>query len=92
MIKDLFGIIVIQARDADENCKCRKKIVASLIEECTDTVEEVKPAKIALAENENSYKCSSCTLYTVLFWIIFTINVGIVPYYEFLCSLIVPHY
>ena len=51
MIKDLFGIIVIQARDADENCKCRKKIAASLAEECTDTVEEVKPAKIALAEN-----------------------------------------
>ena len=92
MIKDLFGIIVIQARDADENCKCRKKIVASLIEEYTDTVEEVKPAKIALAENENSYKCSSCTVYTMLFWIIFTINVGIVPYYEFLCSLIVPYY
>ena len=37
-----------------ENCKCRKKLVASLIEECTETVEEVKLAKITLAENENS--------------------------------------
>ena len=32
-----------------ENCKCRKKLVAPLIEECTETVEEVKPAKITLA-------------------------------------------
>ena len=55
-----------------ENCKCRKK----LVDECTETVEEVKLAKITLAENENSYKCSSCTVYTVLFWIFFTINVG----------------
>ena len=59
-----------------ENCKYRKKLVAPLIEECTETVEEVKLAKITLAENENSYKCNSCTVYTVLFWIFFTINVG----------------
>ena len=36
----------------------------------------MKLAKITLAENENSYKGSSCTVYTVLFWIFFTINVG----------------
>ena len=36
----------------------------------------MKLAKITLAENQNSYKCSSCTLYTVLFWIFFTVNVG----------------
>ena len=59
-----------------ESCKCRKKLVAPLIEECTETVEEVKLAKITLAENENSYKCSSCTVYIVLFWIFFTINIG----------------
>ena len=52
-----------------KNCKCRKKLVAPLIEECTETVEEVKLAKITLAEKENSYKCSSCTVYTELFWI-----------------------
>ena len=59
-----------------ENYKCRKKLVAPLVDECAETVEEVKLAKIILAENENSYKCSSCTVYTVLFWIFFTINVG----------------
>ena len=46
-----------------------KKIVAPLIEECTETAEEVKLAKITLAKNENSCKCSSSTVYTVLFWI-----------------------
>ena len=67
-----------------ENCKCRKKLVAPLIEECTETVEEVKLAKITLAENENSYKCNSCTVYTVLFWIFFTINVsGIGAYFVY---------
>ena len=35
-----------------------------------------KLATVTLAENENSYKCSSRTVYTVLFWIFFTINVG----------------
>ena len=59
-----------------EYCKCRKKLVAPLIEECTETVEEVLLAKITLAENENNYKCSSWTVYIVLFWIFFTINVG----------------
>ena len=63
----------------------QKKLVASLIEECTETVEEVKLAKITLAENENSYKCSSCTVYIVLFWIFFTINVGIVTNYVYSC-------
>ena len=59
-----------------ENCKCRKKLVYKLVDECTETVEEVKLATITLAENENSYKCSSCTVYIVLLWIYFAINVG----------------
>ena len=44
----------------------QKKLVTLLIEECTETVEEVKLAKITIAENENSYKCSFCTVYIVL--------------------------
>ena len=56
-----------------EKFECRKKLVDKLVDECT---KEVKLAKITLAENENSYKCSSCTVYTVLFWIFFTITVG----------------
>ena len=59
-----------------ESCKCRKKLVAALVDKCAETVEEVKLAKITLTKNENSYKCSSCTVYIVLFWIFFTIDVG----------------
>ena len=66
-----------------ENCKCRKKLVEQIVDECAETVEEVKIAKITLAENENMYKCSSCTVCIVLFSTICTINVGIVTYYVY---------
>ena len=51
-------------------------LIDKLVDECTETVEAVKPDIIILAEKENSYKCSSCTVFTVFFWIFFTINVG----------------
>ena len=60
-----------------ENWKCKKKLVDELVEEYTENVEEVKLAKITSAENENKHKRSSCTLYIVLFSVIFTINIGI---------------
>ena len=63
-----------------QNCKCRKKLVEKMVEECTETNNEVKLARITLAENNNKYKCSSSTLYIVLFSIVFTINVGIGTY------------
>ena len=56
-------------------------MVDKLVEECTETVEEVKLAKITLAENENKCKCSSCILYIELFSIFFTINFGIGTYF-----------
>ena len=71
-----------------ENCKFRKKFVDKLIEECSGNVEETKLAKITSmelhsTENENKHKCSSCTLYIVLFSIIFTINIGIATYFVY---------
>ena len=36
-----------------ENCKCWKKLADKLIDECTDTIEELKLAQITLFENEN---------------------------------------
>ena len=58
-----------------ENCKCRKRLVDKLIEEYNENIEETSFIKI------NSTKCNSnsCILYTVLFSIFFTINIGIVP-------------
>ena len=66
-----------------ENCKRRKKIVDKLVEEYTETVEEVKLAKINLAINENNYKCNSCTLYIVLMIVVFTICAGIGTYFVY---------
>ena len=61
--------------DIDE-CVDYVDLIDKLIDECTEAVEEVKPSIIILAENENSYKCSSSIVYTVLFWIFFAINIG----------------
>ena len=71
VIKYLFGILVIECecdKSCDvgenldyENCKCRKKLVDKLVEECTENIDEVKLAKLTLAEHENMCKCS-CTL------------------------------
>ena len=53
------------------------------MKECNEIFEEEKLAKITLAENENKYKCSSCTLYIVLFSILFITNVGISAYFVY---------
>ena len=66
-----------------ENCKCRKKLVDKLVEECTENIEETRLVEKASAKNKNKHKCSSCTLYIVLFSIIFTINVGIGTYFVY---------
>ena len=59
-----------------ENCKFRKKLVDKLVEECTENIDEVKIA----CENN---KCSSCTLYIVLFSIYFTIKIGVDTYFVY---------
>ena len=66
-----------------ENCKCRKKIVDKLIDECTETNEEVKLAKINLAKNVNENKYSSCTVYTAFMIVVFTIFTGITIYFVY---------
>ena len=66
-----------------ENCKCRKKLIDKLVDECSETVEEVKLAKITLAENENKHKRISCIVYIVLFSTILTINFGIGFYFSY---------
>ena len=66
-----------------ENCKCGKRLVDKLVEECTENIEETGLVEKTSAKNENKHKCSSCTLYIVLFLIIFTINVGIGIYFVY---------
>ena len=61
------------------NCKCRKKLVYKLIEECTENIEEIK----IISKNEYENKCSSCILYIVLFSIFFIISIGITTYFVY---------
>ena len=60
-----------------KNCKCKKRLVDKLVEECTKNIEETRLVEITSSKNENKHKCSSCKLYIVLFSIFFTINIGI---------------
>ena len=56
-----------------------KKFVDKLIDECTETIEEVKLTEISIFENENKY--SSCKAYIVLMIVVFTIFIGITIYF-----------
>ena len=55
-----------------ENCKCRKRLIDKLVDESDENIDE--ELKI-VCESQN--KCNSCILHIVLFWIFFTVNVGI---------------
>ena len=88
-MKDLFGILVIVNVNVINHVmleniwilkiKCRKNLVDKLTEEYTEHIDEVKIA----SENKHKNKCSSCTLYIVLFSIIFAINIGIGAYFVY---------
>ena len=58
-----------------EHCKCKKRLVDKLADECDENVDEVK----IVSGSKN--KCYSCILYIVLFSIFFIINVGIGAYF-----------
>ena len=51
------------------NCKCRKKLVDSLVVECTENINEASLVKKTFDKTEN--KCNSYVVYKVLFWIFF---------------------
>ena len=60
-----------------------KKKVDKLIDECTETIKEVKLANITAAKNENNYKYSSCKMYIVFLIVVFTIFTGITIYFVY---------
>ena len=63
-----------------ENCKCRKRLIDKLVDECDEYIdEEVK----ILDKNKNESKCSFWIVYVVLFWIFFAIIAGIVIFYVY---------
>ena len=63
-----------------ENCKCRKKLVDKLIEECTQNIDEVKIAEMALFEHGNEYVYPH-TICVILAVIALTISIGIGAYF-----------
>ena len=65
------------------NCKCRKRLVDKLIQECTENIEETRLVEKTSSENEYKHKCSSCIVYIKLFSIILAINIGIGIYFVY---------
>ena len=43
----------------------------AVVEECTEKIQETRLVEKTLDKNENKDECSSCTVYRVLFWILF---------------------
>ena len=62
-----------------KSCRCRKKLADKLVEECAETVEEVKIAN----KNGHKNKCSSCILHIVFLSMLFAINIGIGAYFVY---------
>ena len=64
-----------------KNCKCRKKLVDKLVEECNENIDEKELHQNKMIYNSNLYHyekiCSSCTIYIVFFVILFTMSVSI---------------
>ena len=90
VIKDMLGILVIECEcdklcDVGEyldygNCKCRKRLVDKLVEECGETVDEAKLAEIALFEHKNKCLCYY-TVFIVLALIALAVSIGIGAYF-----------
>ena len=55
------------------SCKCRKKLIDPLVEQCTENINETELVNITI-ENENNDRCCSYVVYMVLFWISFVIS------------------
>ena len=64
------------------NCKCRKKLIDPLVEECRENIDEAKLVNI-IVENKNNGRCTSYLVYKVLFFIFFIINTGIIIYFVY---------
>ena len=60
-----------------ENCKCRKRLVDKLVEECGENIDEAKLTEIDLFEHVNECVCSY-TVFIVLSVIALTICIRLV--------------
>ena len=65
-----------------ENCKCRKRLVDKLVEECNKNIDEEKLTEITLFEHKNKYACYY-TAFIVLDVIALIICIGIGAYFVY---------
>ena len=65
-----------------ENCKCRKRLVDKLVEECNENIDEEKLTEIVLFEHKNECACYY-TVFIVFGVIVLTIWIGIGAYYTY---------
>ena len=62
-----------------KNQRCKKRLADKLVEECAETIEEVKIA----GKNEHKNKCRSSILHIVLFSVFFAINIRTDAYFVY---------
>ena len=65
-----------------ENCKCRKRLVDELTEECTANIDEAKLTGVPLFEHVNECACSY-TVYIILAVIALTVSIGVGAYFTY---------
>ena len=65
-----------------ENCKCRKRLIEKLVEECTANIDGVKITAMALFEHENDCVCFY-TIFVIFAVIALTISIGIGVYFAY---------
>ena len=65
-----------------ENCKCIKRLVDKLVEECNENIDEEKLTELALFEHKNECTCYY-TVFIVLGVIVLTICIGISTYFVY---------
>ena len=72
-----------------KNCRCRKKIIEKLVEECSENIENIDSNEmiynetldiISLSDNKT---CNSCFVYTILFSVFLIINISMAVYISF---------
>ena len=64
------------------SCKCRKKFIDPLVEECTENIDETELIKVTVENKNNDRRCSY-VVYMVLFVIFFMINIVIIIYFVY---------
>ena len=65
-----------------ENCKCRKRLIDKLVEECSENIDEAKLTEITLFEHKNGCVCYY-PVFIVLGVIVLTIYIGVGAYYVY---------